>query len=111
MGRAGVRVRIPQQLLASVSKEITMSTLPDQRPESLGGYIVHNIPFPRVLNDETLALLKQMTPIQIEQIYSIAYLHSYGQDSPFFAGLTNSVLLGSRDPRQAMSTSIRAATT
>ena len=76
-----------------------MTTLPDQRPESLGGYIVHNIPFPKVLNEETLALLKQMTPIQIEQVYSIAYLHSYGQDSPFFAGLTNGVLLGSRDPQ------------
>ena len=76
-----------------------MTTLPDQRPESLGGYIVHNIPFPKVLNEETLALLKQMTPIQIEQVYSITYLHSYGQDSPFFAGLTNGVLLGSRDPQ------------
>jgi uncharacterized OB-fold protein len=76
-----------------------MTTLPDQRPESLGGYIVHNIPFPKVLNEETLALLKQMTPIQIEQVYSITYLHSYGQDSPFFAGLANGVLLGSHDPQ------------
>ncbi len=74
-----------------------MTTLPNQRSESLGGYIVHNIPFPKVLNEETLALLKQMTPLQIEQIYSITYLHSYGQDSPFFAGLANGVLLGSRD--------------
>lgn len=76
-----------------------MTTLPDRRPESLGGYIVHNIPFPKVLNDETLALLKQMSPIQIEQVYAITYLHSYGQDSPFFAGLTNGVMLGSRDPQ------------
>ena len=76
-----------------------MTTLPTQRPEPTGGYIVHNIPFPKVLNEETLALLKQMTPIQIEQIYSIKYLHSYGQDSPFFAGLTNGVFLGSRDPQ------------
>lgn len=76
-----------------------MATLSDQRPESLGGYIVHNLPFPNELNEQTLALLKQMTPIQIEQVYSITYLHSYGQDSPFFAGLTNGVFLGSRDPQ------------
>ncbi len=76
-----------------------MTTLPDQRPESLGGTIVHNLPFPTELNGETLALLKQMSPIQIEQVYSITYLHSYGQDSPFFAGLTNGVFLGSRDPQ------------
>jgi uncharacterized OB-fold protein len=73
-----------------------MTQLPDRRPETLGGTIVHNIPFPKVLNEQTLALLKQMSPIQIEQVYSINYLHSYGQDSPFFAGLTNEVLLGCR---------------
>jgi uncharacterized OB-fold protein len=28
----------------------------------------------------------------------VEYVHSYGQDSPFFAGLSNKVLLGSRDP-------------
>ncbi|MHC4446032.1 MAG: Zn-ribbon domain-containing OB-fold protein [Planctomycetota bacterium] len=39
-----------------------------------------------------------MSPIQIEQIYSITYLHSYAQDSPFFAGLANKVFLGNRDP-------------
>ncbi len=76
-----------------------MSKLPDYRPETLGGQIVHNLPFPQILNDETLALLKQMAPVQIEQVYQITYLHSYGQDSPFFAGLTNGVHLGCRDPR------------
>lgn len=69
-----------------------------KREESLGGFVLHNVPFPRQLNDETLALLKSMSPIQIEQFYGITYLHSYGQDSPFFAGLANRVLLGSRDP-------------
>ncbi|HDH25163.1 MAG TPA: nucleotide-binding protein [Actinobacteria bacterium] len=39
-----------------------------------------------------------MAPIQIEQEYSITYLHSYGQDSPWFAGVTNKKLLASRDP-------------
>jgi len=69
-----------------------------KREETLGGYILHNVPFPRELNQETLALLKQMTPIQIEQPYSVTYLHSYAQDSPFFAGLANKVFLGCRDP-------------
>jgi len=69
-----------------------------KRPETLGGYIVHNLPFPTELNEETLASLKKLTPIQIEQPYSVTYLHSYAQDSPFFAGLTNKVFLGNRDP-------------
>ncbi|MEJ2559021.1 MAG: Zn-ribbon domain-containing OB-fold protein [Anaerolineae bacterium] len=72
--------------------------IPNKREETLGGYILHNFPFPRELNEETLAMLKEMAPIQIEQPYSIIYLHSYGQDSPFFAGLANKVFLGNRDP-------------
>lgn len=72
--------------------------IPAKREETLGGYILHNVPFPRELNEETLAMLKEMAPIQIEQPYSITYLHSYGQDSPFFAGLANQVFLGNRDP-------------
>jgi uncharacterized protein len=66
--------------------------------ESLGGVVVHNLPFPRVLDEAALAGLKQMSSLQVEQRYCITYLHSYGQDSPWFAGLTNRVLLGSRDP-------------
>jgi hypothetical protein len=66
--------------------------------ETLGGAVVHGLPFPRVLDEAALAGLKQMSPLQVEQRYSITYLHSYGQDSPWFAGLTNRVLLGSRDP-------------
>lgn len=69
-----------------------------KREETLGGFIVHNLPFPTEVNEETLASLKKMTPIQIEQPYAITYLHSYAQDSPFFAGLTNKVFLGCRDP-------------
>jgi uncharacterized OB-fold protein len=76
-----------------------MTTLPRQRPESMGGTIVHNLPFPKDLNETTLAQLKQLSPLQIEQVYHIVYLHSYGQDSPFFAGLTNGVLLGCQDAR------------
>jgi uncharacterized OB-fold protein len=74
-----------------------MGKLPNRRKETLGGYVVHNIPFPKELNEESLGQLKNMSPIQIEQQYVINYLHSYAQDSPFFAGLTNKVLLGSKD--------------
>jgi uncharacterized OB-fold protein len=75
-----------------------MSKLPTKRPETLGGYIVHNIPFPAETTPEALAWLKQLAPIQIEQEYKITYLHSYAQDSPWFAALTNERLLASRDP-------------
>jgi hypothetical protein len=66
--------------------------------ETFGGYILHNLPFPENLDQDALASLKDMGPILIEQPYSITYLHSYGQDSPFFAGLANGHLLGNRDP-------------
>ncbi|GBE20810.1 hypothetical protein BMS3Bbin01_00149 [bacterium BMS3Bbin01] len=75
-----------------------MARLPERRPETLGGYIVHGIPFPVQTDEDALAFLKRMAPIQIEQEYSITYLHSYGQDSPWFAGVTNKKLLASRDP-------------
>src|SRR4030042_5558753 len=61
------------------------------------GQIVFNVPFPRNLDAQGLESLKNMTPIVIKQPYHIDYIHSYGQDSPFFAGLTNRVLLGTRD--------------
>ncbi len=73
--------------------------IPNRKQETLGGYILHNVPFPTELNPETLAQLKKMTPIQLEQPYSIQYQHSYGQDSPFFAGLANKVFLGSRETK------------
>lgn len=75
-----------------------MSELPSRQPEKLGGYIVHGIPFPRETDPDSLAFLKRMSPIQIEQDYKITYLHSYGQDSPWFAGASNRRLLASRDP-------------
>ncbi|RMG37919.1 MAG: nucleotide-binding protein [Methanobacteriota archaeon] len=70
-----------------------------KQTETLGGYILHNVPFPKKLTPKTLQLLKEMAPIQIEQVYQITYLHSYGQDSPFFAGLANKVLLGNQEPQ------------
>ena len=66
--------------------------------ETFGGYIVHDLPFPTELDEEALAGLKEMSPLLIEQPYSITYLHSYAQDSPFFAGLSAGHYLVSRDP-------------
>lgn len=75
-----------------------MGKLPRKRPETLGGYVVHGIPFPIETDPDSLAFLKRLAPIQIEQEYSITYLHSYGQDSPWFAGASNKRLLASQDP-------------
>lgn len=75
-----------------------MAKLPRRREETLGGQIVHGLPFPVETSPEALAFLKHMAPLQVEQEYSIKYLHSYGQDSPWFAGVTNRRLLGTRDP-------------
>ncbi|NVN90401.1 MAG: Zn-ribbon domain-containing OB-fold protein [Desulfuromonadales bacterium] len=43
-------------------------------------------------------ILFNVDPIIIKQHYEIDYLHSYAQDSPFFAGLSKGKLLGSRCP-------------
>jgi uncharacterized OB-fold protein len=67
--------------------------------ETDDGQIVFNVPFPKRLDAKSLEMLKEMTPIVFKQPYHIDYLHSYGQDSPFFAGLANRVFLGSRDPQ------------
>ncbi len=75
-----------------------MAKIPPKREETLGGFIVHNIPFPVDTDPDSLAFLKKMAPIQIEQPYSVTYLHSYAQDSPWFAGLTNKRLLANQDP-------------
>ena len=69
-----------------------------RREETLGGFVVHGIPFPVETDPDALAFLKRMAPIQIEQEYSITYLHSYGQDSPWFAGASNKKLLASQEP-------------
>ncbi len=74
-----------------------MTTKSIKPEESLGGTIVHGLPFPAELTPEALAWLRAMQPLRIEQDYHITYLHSYGQDSPWFAGLTNKVLLGNRE--------------
>ncbi len=73
-------------------------TPPRKMDETDDGQILFNVPFPRTLDAESLKALKDMGPIVIKQPYQIDYIHSYAQDSPFFAGLANGVLLGSRDP-------------
>ena len=76
-----------------------MTRLPDQQPEKLGGYIVHGVPFPIETDPDALAFLKRMAPLQIEQEYRITYLHSYGQDSPWFAAASNRRLLATRESK------------
>ena len=43
-------------------------------------------------------ILFNVDPIIVKHHYEIDYLHSYAQDSPFFAGLAGKKLLGSRCP-------------
>jgi uncharacterized OB-fold protein len=74
-----------------------MAKLSDKREETLGGTIVHNLPFPNELTPAALASLNDQAPLQIEQEYRITYLHSYAQDSPWFAALTNHRLLACQD--------------
>jgi uncharacterized OB-fold protein len=59
--------------------------------ELMTGTTVFNIPFP-----QDLKTLKKMSPIVIKHPYHVEYVHSYGQDSPFFAGLSNGKLLGTK---------------
>lgn len=63
-------------------------------PESEEGATLYNVPLPRDLSQ-----LKGMPPLITKYHYEIDYIHSYGQDSPFFAGLANGKLLGTRCPR------------
>jgi uncharacterized OB-fold protein len=72
--------------------------LPRKIEETDSGQILFNVPFPYTLDEEALESLKHMGPIIIKQPYQIDYIHSYAQDSPFFAGLANKVFLGCRDP-------------
>ena len=74
-----------------------MAKIPDKRSESLGGYVIHGVPFPVETDPDSLAFLRRLSPIQIEQDYRITYLHSYGQDSPWFAGASNRKLLATQD--------------
>jgi len=65
-----------------------------KQEETLDGTIIYNVPFPQDLRQ-----LKGMAPIIIKHPYHVDYIHSYGQDSPFFAGLANKKLLGTKCPK------------
>lgn len=60
-------------------------------PETDEGTILFNVPFP-----QDMEALKGMSPIVIKQPYHIDYIHSYGQDSPWFAALANGRLLATK---------------
>jgi uncharacterized OB-fold protein len=65
----------------------------DRLPETLDGSVLFNVPLPHDLSQ-----LGELSPIIIKQRYAIDYLHTFGQDSPFFAGLANGKLLGTECP-------------
>lgn len=44
----------------------------------------------------SLAAMKKMPPIVMPCHYEIDYIHSYGENSPFFAGLAKKQILGTR---------------
>ena len=69
--------------------------LPTQIEETMEGAVLFDIPFPE---GGDLSGLKHMGHILIKQPYNIEYLHSYGQDSPFFAGLANRRFVTNREP-------------
>jgi uncharacterized OB-fold protein len=71
-----------------------MAKLPTKVEETMEAGQVFRIPMPL-----DLAGLDKMSPLVVKQPYNIVYVHSYGQDSPFFAGLTNGRFLSTRCPR------------
>jgi len=55
------------------------------------GTILFSVPFPK-----NIEALKDMTPIVVKYPYHADYIHSYGQDSPWFAALANGKLLATK---------------
>lgn len=74
---------------ASLKDGFSKQEEPQAIPETDEGTVLFNVPLPKDLKG-----LENLTPIIIKQPYHIDYIHSYGQDSPFFAGLANKKLLG-----------------
>ena len=64
--------------------------------ESQEATTVYNVPFPKELDNKALKSLKDMEPIIIKFPYQTDYIHSYGQDSPWFAAAANGHLLGTK---------------
>lgn len=63
-------------------------------PETEEGTVLFKVPLPK-----DPAALRDLPPIILKWPYHIDYIHSYAQDSPFFAGLANGRLLGTRCPK------------
>ena len=63
----------------------------DRIKELKPGEILDPVDFP-----SDVGSLKKMKPIIQKQFYGINYIHSFGQDSPWFAGLANKKLLGTK---------------
>ena len=61
--------------------------------EDQSGTEVYSVPFP-----EDISKLKEMSPILIKWPWEQEYIHSYAQDSPWFAALANGKLLGTKCP-------------
>ncbi|MCD6218464.1 Zn-ribbon domain-containing OB-fold protein [bacterium] len=59
--------------------------------EEQEGTQVYSVPFPKDLSQ-----LKDMAPIVIKFPWQVDYIHSYGQDSPWFAGVSNKKLLATK---------------
>ncbi len=53
---------------------------------------------PKLQETEKGTVLFNVDPIIIKDHYEVDYIHSYAQDSPFFRGLAEGRLLGSRCP-------------
>lgn len=71
-----------------------MAKLPSKVEETMEAGQVFRIPMPADLD-----ALSGMSPLVVKQPYNVVYVHSYGQDSPFFAGLTNGRFLSTRCPK------------
>lgn len=74
---------------------MTKKEFPKRIEENLEGTVVFSVPFPA---GDDLSSLKEMAPIVIKYPYAIDYNYSYGQDSPFFAALSNGRFIASREP-------------
>ena len=59
--------------------------------ESQDGTIIFQSPFPK-----DLSKLDDLSPMIIKRPYLIEYVYSYGQDTPFFAALSNKIHLGTK---------------
>lgn len=68
----------------------------DRLPETDEGTVLFNVPLPK-----DPATFRDLPPILIKWPYQVDYIHSYAQDSPFFAGLANGRLLGTYCPNCA----------